>query len=248
MGLNTQYAKELHSQFGYLATWLPTASLKLGDIGTIKDGVFERTGNLKDLGIEFTAETYPDASDLEYASADAVSQEIKGGGNVPGTAGSGGMVEATVGISFKRANAVLLQASRCNSSVISNIAEIADSILSRYADGEWPADQVLITDLISADTLTVVISSGANAEIDLSVKGDVGSGVAKLASANASYSVNKASSIGTRIIGQKGATPLFKARGIKRSLFPWGEPKFKGSSRNRVGELGHEGARKLCIS
>jgi hypothetical protein len=85
---------------------------------------------------------------------------------------------------------------------------------------------VVITDLISADTLSVLISSGANAEIDLSVKGDVGSGVAKLASANASYSVNKVSSIGTRIIGQRGATPLFKARGIKRSFFGLGGPKF----------------------
>src|SRR5262249_33661150 len=107
------------------------------------------------------------------------------------------------------------------------IAQIADSVLSRYADGEWPADQVVITDLISADTLTVLISSGANAEIELSVKGDVGSSVAKLASANASYSVNNSSSICTRIIGQRGATPLFKARGIKRSLLPWGEPTFK---------------------
>jgi hypothetical protein len=227
MGLNTQYANELHQQFGYLATWLPTAHLELGDYGTIKDGVFERGGNLKDLGIKFAAGTHADAGDLEYASADAVSQELKAAGNAPVTAGPGGSVDATVGISFKRANAVLLQASNCKTSIISNIDEVAHTVLSRYAEGEWPDDRVVITDLMSVGTLTVLISSGANAEIDLSVKGNVGSGVAKLASANASYSATKVSSIGTRIIGQKGATPLFKARGIKRSLFGWGSPKLQ---------------------
>ena len=226
MKLNTEYAKELHTQFGYLATWLPTATLKLGDIGTIKDGVFERTGNLKDLGITFKAETHP-AGDLEYASADAVTLEFKAGGNAPVAAGPGGTVDASVGISFKHANAVLLEASNCDSAIISNIAQVSDSVLSHYADGGWPDDRVVITDIISADTLTVLVSSGANAVIDLSVKGDVGSGVAKLASANASYSVNKASSIGTRIIGQKGATPLFKARGIKRSMLGWGKTTFE---------------------
>jgi hypothetical protein len=227
MGLNTHYARELHDQFGYLATWLPTANLKLGDIGTIRDGVFERSGNLKDLGITFTTETHSDAGDLEYASADAVSQEFKGAGNAPVTAGPEGSVDASVGISFKRANAILLQASKCKSSMISNIAQVSDSVLSRFAEGQWPAAQAVITDLISADTLTVLISSGAKAEIDLSVKGEVGSGVAKLASANASYTVNKSSSIGTRIIGQRGATPLFKARGIKRSVLPWRRPTFQ---------------------
>lgn len=227
MGLNTQYAKELHDQFGYLATWLPSSNLKLGDFGTIEDGIFQRAGNLKDLGIGFTTETHPDAGDVEYASADAVSQQFKSAGNAPLTGGVGGNVDASVGISFKRANAVLLQASKCNSSMISNIAQVSDSVLSRYREGEWPTDRVVITDLISADTLTVLISSGANAEIDLSVKGNIGSGAAKLASANASYTVNKSSSIGTRIVGQRGASPLFKARGIKRSFFPWREPTFK---------------------
>src|SRR5690242_5964039 len=88
MGLNKQYATELHDRFGYLANWLPTANLKLGDVGTVKDGIFEKVATLDDLKVKFAIETHPDAGEIEYTSAGAVSQKAKGGANAP-VAGGG---------------------------------------------------------------------------------------------------------------------------------------------------------------
>lgn len=227
MPINVQYAQELHDQYGYLATWLPTAHIELGEYGPLNEGIFQRAGKLGDFSVPFVVETHPDAGDLAYASADAVSQEVKAAGNAPVTAGPGGSVDALVGISFSRANAILLQASHCTTSLISNMSQLSDAVLSLYAEGVWQKEWVVVTDLMRVEALTVLISSGANAEIDLSVKGDVGPSVAKLASANASYSIRKSSSIGTQIIGQRGATPLFKARGVKTSPLPWRGPVFQ---------------------
>eukprot|EP01037_Dinobryon_pediforme_P010939 gene10939-11022_t len=41
-----QYTHELRNKFGYLATWIPTTKLKLGDIGILKKDRFEYRGNL----------------------------------------------------------------------------------------------------------------------------------------------------------------------------------------------------------
>jgi hypothetical protein len=224
MTINSQYAKEIYKEFGYLATWLPTANVQVGDIGIIEDGIFQKTGTLKDLGIIYASQVDPQTGDIEYASANAVSVDVKAAGTAPV---SGVNVDASVAVSFARANAILFQASQCRASTISNLSEVANSILSLSREGRWPTKQVVITDVISSAAATVLISSGANAHIDLSVKGNVGAEKAKLASGNATFGVNSFSGIATRIVGEKGSTPLFKASGISQSWLPWRDPQFR---------------------
>jgi hypothetical protein len=218
MGLNTKYAKEIHDQFGYLATWLPTANMQVGDVGTINDGIFDKKGNLKDLGITFSSQADPQMGDVEYASTNAVSIEFKAAGDAP-VSGGGATADASVGISFTRPDAVLFQASGCNTLTISNLPKVTDDILSKYRAGDWPSDWVVVTDVVSSAATTVLISSGANAHIDLSAKGDLGTSKASLASADAKFAITKSSSIGTHIVGAKKSTPLFKASGINTHFF-----------------------------
>jgi hypothetical protein len=218
MGLNTKYAKEIHDQYGYLAAWLPTANMQVGDIGTIKDGIFEKTGNLKDLGISFTSQADPQTGDYEYASTNAVSIEFKAAGSAP-VAGGAAKADANVGISFTRPDAVLFQASGCKTLTLSDLPKVTDAILSQYRAGKWPSDWVVVTDVVSSAATTVLISSGTNAHIDLSVTGNLGTSKASLANADAKFEITKSSAIGTRIVGAKKSTPLFKASGIKTSFF-----------------------------
>jgi hypothetical protein len=224
MALNTQYAEEIHREYGYFAAWLPTANIQVGDVGIIKDGVFEKQGTLQDFGITFSFNTDPQTGDMDYASADAVAVEFKGGGNVPAAGTPAGAVDASASVSvgFKRADAVLFQASNCKTLTLSNLAQVNDTILSKYAAGHWPKTRVVVTEVVTCGGLTVLISSGANAHIDLSAKGVLSAGKANLASADAKLTVDKSSSISTRVLGATGSTPLFRANGIKTSF--WGDP------------------------
>jgi hypothetical protein len=219
MGLNTKYAKEIHEETGYFATWLPTANVQIGDVGTVKDGVFQKKGTLKDFGIACSSEVDPQTGDIAYASANAVSIDFKAAGNAPVPGGPAGTVDAdaSVAISFSRADAVLFQAAGVKTLTISSLSQISDDILSRYKAGKWPSDYIVVTDVVSAAGVTVLISSGKDAHIDLSAKGSLGTGQAKLASADATFAINKSSSIGTQIVGAKDSTPLFKASGINTS-------------------------------
>jgi hypothetical protein len=227
MGLNTQYAREIHEQFGYLATWLPTANIQVGDVGSIQDGIFEKSGSLKDHGISFSSHEDPQTGDIEYASSDAVTIEViaAGAGSATALAGSIVTAKASIAVSFRRANAVLFQASKCRTISISNLSVATSTILDQYRAGKWPKDLVVVTEVVIADAATILISSGAGAHIKLSAKADLGASEAKLANADAGLTVDSSSAIGTHIIAQKGTTPLFKAGGIKTSLL-W-EPEFK---------------------
>jgi hypothetical protein len=226
MPLNRQYAKEIHDQFGYFPTWLPTAAIKLGEVGTISNGIFERIGTLMDFDISHTEQVDPQTGDLEYASKDAVSVEFKATGQAPAGAAAGA-VGGSIAISFSRSDAVLFQASRCKTSTLANLRQVADQVLSRYRSGEWPREQVVVTEIVSCAAATVLISSGANGQMTLAVKGGLGANKAKLADVDGTFEVKSSSAIGLRILAQKDATPLFKASGIKTSLLPWGDPSFR---------------------
>jgi hypothetical protein len=222
MAINKQYAREIHEEFGYFATWLPTLKTNLGDVGIIRDGIFETIGTLPEFGITAPLPVDHHVGELEFTSAGGVSMEFKAGGEVPQTgSAASGTATASFLISFSRADAILFQASGCKNSTLSNIKEVADRILSRYREGSWPPDHVFITEVVSCEAATILISSGANAHVSLSARGELSQGTAKLASANAELSVNSYSAIGTSIIGARGLTPLFRAAGIKRPFLPW---------------------------
>jgi hypothetical protein len=78
-----QYTSELHAKFGYLAAWAPNVVLHLGDVGTLKDHIFEPVTTLTTLGIPFETRNAESSADYEYASAGTVSIQVKTAGRAP---------------------------------------------------------------------------------------------------------------------------------------------------------------------
>jgi hypothetical protein len=218
VSISKQYAREMHEKFGYLATWLPNTQVTLGDIGVIRNQVFEPVSSLHKLGIAFAVDRDRQPADLDYTSSDAVSIQTKVAGAAPDTALAGAQADGSISISFSRADAVVFQAAACLTSRIADVKSLGDEILSRYYRNDWDPQHVVVTDLVTAKAATILISDSHDAHIDLALKAQTVS-VAKLADANASLSVTRASGIGTRVVAAEGLTPLFKVAGVKRRLF-----------------------------
>ena len=219
VAISKQYAREMNEKFGYFATWLPNVRLKLGDIGIIREQVFEPVSSLEQLGIAFALDRDRQAADLDYTSSDAVSIEAKASATAHDPAATPATADGSISISFSRAEAVVFQASGCVTSRIADVKSLGEEILSRYHRDAWDPDHVVVTDLITAAGGTILISNGQNAHIDLALRGGVGSAMAKLAEANANVTVTRAVGIGTRIVAAAGLTPLFKVAGVKRRIF-----------------------------
>jgi hypothetical protein len=100
--------------------------------------------------------------------------------------------------------------------MIEEVDELDQAIKKKYDDKEWADSWVVISDLMVADSGTVLISRGKNAAISLKAKASVPN--LSLANVNANFDVAYQAGMNTKIICQGGLTPLFKVRGISKTL------------------------------
>src|SRR2546430_836942 len=140
VAINKQYAREMNEKFGYFATWLPNVRVKLGDVGMVREHVFEPVSSLGQMGIAFVIDRDRQSADLDYTSSDAVSIETKVSGAVHDPAGATASADGNISISFSRADAVVFQASGCLTSRIADVKSLGDQILSLYHRDEWDPD------------------------------------------------------------------------------------------------------------
>src|SRR5437899_12032034 len=113
VAINRQYAREMNEKFGYFATWLPNVRVKLGDVGLVREHVFEPVSSLEQMGIAFGIDRDRQTADFDYTSSDAVSIDTKVSGAVHDLAAATASADGTISISFSRADAVVFQASGC---------------------------------------------------------------------------------------------------------------------------------------
>lgn len=213
-----QYTEELREKYGYLATWLPNIKLKLGDIGVLKRDRFEFITTLDDLGISFKTRDISEAADYEYISADGANVEFNAGADVAGIGTTIGKSSAKASVFFKRANAVVFVAKGCKTTLIEQHDRLGKQIVALYQAGKWPKEHVIITELVTAESATILISATADAKIDFSATSQIAPLSLSLAEATAGLQIARSSGIATQILASRQLTPLFRASGVRRSL------------------------------
>lgn len=219
MSINRQYTQELRDETNYSATWLPIVRVAPGDVGRITNYEYQPLTNLKALGIPFEVEAGHTQADFDYYSAGSVSINSKAAGESPALGSAIAQADAGITIKFGRAKAVVFRAAGCTSAQIKERAALENEILARYQANVWPEDQVVIMEVVSAASATILISNESNAQIELLAKGAVGVQGLDLASVDANFKVLRESNIATKILATERLTPLFKAAAIRKRLF-----------------------------
>lgn len=225
MKTSKKYIKELHKHFGYHATWLPGTKLDLGDIGKMVKGTFVRISNLENKNIHFEIELDETKMDLDYSSKGSVSVSSKASGTVPSIGSVLKEAEAGISVEFNRENAILFKAKGTLSHAIEDQIKLGDEILKRYNSGDWNKDWIVVTEVVVADSATILISSSSKAKIELKAKAELN--ISSVGIASADLDVNPAFSkdLSTEMIASSGITPLFRARKVKDGWFT--KPEFK---------------------
>jgi hypothetical protein len=214
-----QYTRDVREALNYLATWLPNVHMSLGDVGRLRRDRFDRRSSLEQLGLPFEARPSAKPIDLQYTSG----ADVKISFNASAAAANAGDIlgpgSASITVEFSRANSVVFIATRCRVAHISDRDRVAHEILSRYRSGDWPADQVVVTELVTVDSATILISNSANARIDLTADSAIAPMTMSLADASSGLRATHSEGIATQIVANKGLTPLFLASGVRRRLF-----------------------------
>ena len=225
MSLAKKYARELNHKFNLLATWMPNRSLSLGDYGYLKNSEFQYQGNLKDLGVELTDIRTGTPSDLSMTSGKSVtiSHKIAGSGSVPGS--SLGATDVGLTVQFEKKKGVAFRANGAQSHSLTNLPAILDQLLKHP---DWNRDWVVITEVISAESATVLISEEGGTTVDLKAATDVGDKNLNIANAELGFQVNVQGNLGFEMVSQGATTPLFRANQVRTGIF--GSETFKSRS------------------
>lgn len=214
-----QYTDEMKKEFGYYATWNPGLPLKLGDIGTFNDNLFTRLSNLEDLGIEFEIRPDETKTHLEYNSQGSVSVTTKTSGTIAPQGSVLTDMDAGIIVEFSKEHSSLFKAKNTTSPSIKDSIKLGNQILELYKEGKWNKYWVIITELVKAESATVIISNSSNSKIELKANANIDALNFDIADAEFKFSTQFSRDLDTKIISAESLTPLFKIMGIKTRIF-----------------------------
>lgn len=220
MSSSSHYLKNIHSALKYRATWSPGSSMKLGDVGTFQGGVFVQESSLENLGITgvqtISGEEF---NQFNYTSESGVSinTKAKGSAQLPGSQLE--LEDAGFSIDLSNEKSVIFRTNKPTEHKITNMANIAEQAMELYQKGKWHRNWVVVSNVIEVEAATIIISGSKSCHIDISAKGKADVGTADLVNLDAGLEVKWDKDVAINIIAQQGATPLYRAHGIKKVWF-----------------------------
>ncbi|CAB3761420.1 hypothetical protein LMG29542_04076 [Paraburkholderia humisilvae] len=229
--LHKAYCKELHRALGYFGTWLPSMQLRLGDILTVEGETARPVGHVSEHRLTFTPRRSTPEGVIEYSSASGVTISTKiAGQTLPGSMLT--EAEAGVVVKFARANAIVFEAAGCDVTRIADLTQLGNQIKKLYLAGEWQRDWIVVTELVKADSATIIVSAGASAQADLKANGSVQIGATRLTDLGLKLEAKYTSGLAFKTVASASLTPLYRANGLKRS---WFDPEFRFRDRPDLG-------------
>jgi hypothetical protein len=219
-----RYTDEIHGQFSYWATWLPTSRLRLGDLGPIHNRVFSPQTSLDELGVSFETTQGAEVLNLQHATQKGVQITFQSAGanqaipQIP-------QGKAGVEVAFADTSGIVFVVKDGRERRIRNLDAIGEKLLELIQRGDIAREYALVTHVVDAAAATVLISSSSEAKFITSADMDLKAGLLDLANASMNFSRVSSKNMETELIADQGATPLFRLAGFKKGGWFWGSPK-----------------------
>ena len=214
------YAEEVRRQTDYSATWLPGTPMTLADIGLVDDGLFSRQGNTRQFGITIGTADDPQPDDqFTFQSSTGVDVYFKAAGETNAAFETVPQAKAGVAASFTSKHGVVFAMHGVTVERIDDLIDFKRQARDLIDGRRVRADQVFVTEVIRAQSGTVLLSNSTDAKIELSAEADL-SGLADLGKIEFGFKLGHTRDMQTEIIAGSGLTPLW--RGIRLREDFWG--------------------------
>jgi len=228
--INSFYMDTMNEEFGYFATWDPGTHLAVGDVGLMTGNEFKRWTSLDEKKIPYKKLKDPTPSQKDYQTEGSVTvrAKLQGEPELPGSTLK--IAEAGINVKFSKQAAFVFKAVNAYNDTIADLDALGTEILERYDMGKglWKKEWVVITELVRAESGTVIISKSQNGCIDLRAKVGIGLESLNIANGEAGLNVATKRDISVQVIADKGMTPLFKIAGLSHPILGiFGYPTFK---------------------
>lgn len=215
MSVKNQYVKELFKEFGYIASWLPSANIQLGDVGYLEKNEFIKITTLANKGVNMQSSAKGSIYSLEYVSNSGVEVITKMLGDIP--AGNSTLLknEAGITINFNSAKSTYFKSDDVHTRRMENLYQLEKDLLLLYSNQKWDKKWIVISEVAESKSTTVIIGKDKGSKIDLKANSKIG--VRELVTTNidAKFEVGYQKGIALKMISKTESTPLFKAVKIK---------------------------------
>lgn len=206
------YVRGIDKQLGYLATWLPTTDIRVGDIGRFDGPTFVPTSSLSARGFKFKIYRDKDKGDMKAQVGRKMTLTAKLAGDAMKLAPSIPKAKAGVLISFSEDNSAALSLAGCIEDRIEDQEVLRDRILDLYDRYEWDKDLVVVTHVVRARKATVLVSEkgGANFALTASASAKLAGGV-ELGKLATGFTMASEYNSAYSFVSRSNLTPLFRA-------------------------------------
>jgi len=211
------YVAEIFDEYRYWPAWTPLTRISIGDCGPLEDDcLFRRKRSVVGFGVSpgtLASEEAARDPALRFTSQGGVDITAQAAGESIGIAGvPPGEVGAQ--LTFQRANATVVAAVGVTERHLTDQYALEQELKALVERGIFPPDYVVVTDLVTAESARVMISTQAGQSVTLraGVKAPVGE--FNLAALGGKLSVAMQSTVGHESDGTDGATPIFRLMGF----------------------------------
>ena len=161
------FAKSCVAQSDLLPVWQPGSAIEVGDVGVVKDGIWESLTTIHELGASLKTSKREVRVDYRLHEAKTTSMEFHADakGKVPS------ILDGHSGVSFEfhGAGAFALIAPQCTRTDVSNLLAAQKAIDSLRHAGRWKLEWAFVTTVVEAPSAAVVVAGqdGGKASLDL---------------------------------------------------------------------------------
>lgn len=205
------YTREMHRNVEYLACWLPSTRVAVGDVGVLEGHRFRRVTSLAELGIAFARDEDSPVADINYASADCVAVDT---GARLGSSAADALCD--VSVTFARDGATLFQAAGCVQEAVGSLAALESALRARHESGDWRLEHVVVTEVVRTGPTVILVAERKGARLDLRVSTAALTSPLPFAGAAARCEVARRQGIAAEVVVPDGATPLFNAVQLRK--------------------------------
>jgi len=216
------YLKSMHKKFGYRANWEPKRKMEVGLIGKLFKGQFVIYSSLEKEGVPAQIESQGGSGNLEFTSEGGVHFTTKLKGELkPPQAAELDEADAGVIIEFQKEDSVVFKAQNTINHVLTNLKDVEKAFIDKINDksDDLDKDYVLITEVVEADSATVVVSNKKNAKMEIKANAEAEIKNIDIADASLELKAVGQRNIETKVIAKANCQVLYKAMGIKKKFF-----------------------------
>jgi hypothetical protein len=201
---------------GWWSSWPLSTRHSVGDICSVKNGQLLRAGSLATLGVSAPAQASSRRDQLTYASDGSVEVTFKAAGTTGPLFHALGKADAGAHVAFSRDRSVFAVFTGLRETALSQPFLLARPLTELYFRREWEPDWVAVTHVLSAAASTVLISAGAEAQVELRVGAAVGAAV-KITDLAGQVGLARSHHLGLEWLSGAEATPFCRVVGLRKS-------------------------------